>query len=162
MGADLVLHMLEMPKNKEPNWEAADAHVMRLSDAEICEVAERYPGDDDNNDTDEEQGESEERDEGEEGGHARDEDDRDGKGQSGDDGDEDSEVTESKRRLHGALESVRACWDGEFRNAVRLKGVHTAIMVVGGTSFGDPFSEIDDVDLFIVSGMATAAGFILP
>jgi hypothetical protein len=132
MGADLVLNILEISNDKEPNWEAARRHLMQQSDDQLSAIAARYPDHD----------------------HGEDEDVDDEAGS------EDTVVVEPKRRFLKALDSVEFCWNGNSRNAVTHRGAHSVLLMVGGSTVGDPFSEIDDVELLIVSGMAEAAGFI--
>lgn len=66
-----------------------------------------------------------------------------------------------RTRLRRALRSVIECWDGASRNAIRYDASATTLLIVGGTTVGDPFDEIDDVEAFVTSGMARAAGFIV-
>lgn len=102
MGADLVANILEIRKDRTPDWEAAERHLMSKR-----------------------------------GG------------------------SPTRAVLLKALQSVIDCWHGSSRNAIKYEAATTVILIVGGTTVGDPFEEIDDVEAFVASGMARAAGFMV-
>lgn len=101
MGADLVVNILEIKKDRSPDWEAAKRHLMSTR------------------------------------GSPR------------------------NATLLKALQSVIDCWHGASRNAIKYEAATTVMLIVGGTTVGEPFEEIDDVEAFVASGMARAAGFIV-
>lgn len=140
MGADLVASILEMRKDREPDWEAAERYLMDRGDDDLERIRVDRLGD--------EEGPA-----GELG-----EDDDDGALENDGDG---AGVSETKARFLRALEAVASCWIGDCRSAIKHHGSETVILIVGGTTYGEPLEELADVELFVTSGMARAAGFIV-
>lgn len=132
MGASLVANILEIEKGREPDWQAAERHLMAASDDDLAKVVGRLLN------------------------HrfevADDEDDADRSGDA---------IDGMKEAILKALESVIDCWHGASRNAIKYEAATTVILIVGGTTVGEPFEELDDVEAFVASGMARAAGFIV-
>lgn len=132
MGAELVANILEIKKGRTPDWAAAEHYLMSKSDDALADIAADLLGH-----------------------HA---DAAEGPDQGGT-GLERS-VSETKAVLLKALESVVDCWHGASRNAIKYEATETMLLIVGGTTVGDPFREIEDIEAFVASGMARAAGFI--
>lgn len=141
MGADLVASILEMRKDREPDWEAAERYLMDRGDDDLERIFADRLGDEEDPD-------------GELG-----EDDDDGAFENG--GEDRAGVSETKARFLRALEAVASCWIGDCRSAIKHQGAETVILIVGGTTYGEPLEEIADAELFVASGMARAAGFIV-
>lgn len=147
MGADLVLNILEISKSREPDWDAATCHLMQQSDDTLEEIAadllDHYDEDEDDDEDEDEDEDANERE------------------AEADRGEDCESVSETKTRFLRALDSVASCWLGDSRNAIKYDGAETSILIVGGTTVGEPFLEIYDVEALVASGMAKAAGFIV-
>lgn len=70
-----------------------------------------------------------------------------------------SENFSPKVRILESLDHVIGGWDGMRRLMARCEGVKTTILIAADSSWGDPVDEVADIEYFVVSGMAHAAGF---
>ena len=133
MGAELVANILEIEKGRTPDWEAAESHLISKSDDELSDVAADLIV------------------------HRQDVSEDDAQGAAC----ADERSSKARTALLNVLQSVIDCWHGASRNAIKYEATDTVILIVGGTTVGEPFHEIDDIEAFVASGMARAAGFIV-
>ena len=137
MGSDLRVAVLEINKNKEPDWQKAIDLVKGMSDFE-CQKAVDHSGDYfllrvGMSET--ETAEAVEQ----------------LVGMVGDCG----------KKLLGVIETVRDGWEGNHRGIAGHTGVFTEMLITGEMSWGDTPEIVQDFWLFLNSGLAEAAGFLL-
>jgi len=119
MGQELIVCLLEIDKNVNPNWKVADIYLKNIPANKCQDVIIEYFGCDDYYDT----------------------------------------LEEYKTRLENALLSVKNGWSNLNRNMTVIEGHKSNMLIAAGESWGDSISEIEDLELFITSGMSEAAGF---
>ena len=64
--------------------------------------------------------------------------------------------------LKEVLTSIRMAWEGDGVNIKRFEGRFTVILVAMSSSEDKTNNQLIDMLIFIKSGMAKAAGFLLP
>lgn len=134
MGADLILGVLEIEKDREPDWEATSRFVLNMSDdvalgalALVCDlsvdkvIADMPPVMSHGNNM---------------------------------------PGVQARLMILSAVDSCRQGWAGHLRMMCRVSGVRTDMLIAGGVSWGDSITEVDDLRLFDQSGAASAAGFL--
>lgn len=151
MGADLLVAMTEIKRGRQPDWAAAEAHLEKLSTSacyRIIEQVQQYgytiPSDEEIERVLQKNAE---------GGDLTDAED-DLRGMLDDLGDD------PKGRLKQALKACQDGWEGHLRMMVSLRGHYTDILLAGDVSWGDDIEECTDVQYFVESGCAKAAGFL--
>lgn len=130
MGSELLISLLEIDHDKEPDWDLAQAHLDTLTDEVCINTILSVSGADEVEDvlplvpagT--------------------------------------SEGFRAKKRIRKAMESVKEGWANNLPNMVKVQGHRTTILIAGDSSWGDSIDECNDMAYFDDSGCATAAGFL--
>jgi len=151
MGADLLVAMTEIKRGRQPDWAAAEAHLEKLSTVDCYRIIEQVqqlgvevPSE-------------------EELARVRQ------KEQEGADLTNDEDIflsalddlgDDPKGRLKSALASCKVGWEGGLRMMTAMRGHYTDILLAGGVSWGDSIEECEDLQYFVESGCAKAAGFL--
>lgn len=70
-------------------------------------------------------------------------------------------VVASRRLAHEAIHLMEMGWAGNCSFVQQISGAGTDLLIAGGTSWGDPVEECDQMFFFVDSGAAEAAGFLV-
>ena len=123
--------VLEIPKGIEPNWEAAREHVKSLTEIQLAGVISEL------NDL---------------GADVEDEDEFE-------EIKKDYDLEKFRKEVLEAVEFCDWMWDGNA-SGTRLYLRNCAVLICGGSSWGDPVDGVREMSLFDLSGAAKAAGFL--
>ncbi len=63
------------------------------------------------------------------------------------------------QRLRKALTNVECGWRGDIAGITTMGLSKTILLIAGGTSNGDTFNNMIDIEYFVRSGMARGVGF---
>jgi hypothetical protein len=151
VGADLILSMTEIKRGRQPDWGAAQDHLAKLSTHDCYRIIEEVQQYGYEIPTQEEIDQLRKKDA--EGGDLTN-DEQNLLGLLDDLGDD------PKGRLQSALDSCKSGWEGGLRMMSRMRGHYTDILIGGGVSWGDSIDECTDIQYFVASGCAKAAGFL--
>lgn len=132
MGADLILGLLEIDHDKEPNWAAAQDWINSLSDQDCVDTVMDVDGCDDISML---------------FGYA---------------GNLENQIECARDRIQQSLIAVREGWNGNMRCITRVKGYRTTLLIAADSSWGDEVVEVTHLSYFDASGCAAAAGFLQP
>lgn len=117
MSARLVVAALEIRRGNEPDWDAAQAELGKLSRDKASVIV-------------------------------RDFGDMSFKGNP-------------FVRLEKAFERIKSAWSGEHNGSFAKLNLSNTDLLIGGDHSDARIESVDDVSLFIESGLAEAAGFIV-
>jgi hypothetical protein len=124
VGADLIVSLIEIEKDKEPDWSKARSELAKLTEDEAADAVANAKC--------VSLSELESEDSG-----------------------------PFLPQVQQAFEEVYAGWIGHHRFFTRLDGAKTNMLITGDRTWGDPVDECESLALFVESGLANVAGFIV-
>jgi hypothetical protein len=131
MGMDLLVSLLEIDHDKEPNWAKAQEHLDSMTDDVCVDTVLNVSGADELEDvlpSDYPAGMS--------------------------------LADRARKRIQEAAEAVKEGWDNGLRSMTKIRGQRTTILIAAGESWGDDIEECTHMAYFDDSGCAEAAGFL--